>query len=129
MNQIQTAILQLLQAQAMGRNSAINVDQIYTTLTAQNHPIIAGRTQEHVRQAVRSMVKNHNQLIGTRIGFAGRGGYYIITNRDEAIETIMDLVSRSHKMLERVQSLKSEWNSQNPDNRIIDGSYLHLPHC
>ena len=116
MDQIQIAILNLLTAQPAG--VAMNVDAIFAALTAQHLPIIQGRTQEHVRASVRSMIKDHGQLIGSRSGFGGNNGYYLITSKDEAIETIMDLVDRSRSNLERVEALRIIWNNRNPGNTI-----------
>ena len=118
MNQVQLAILQLLQAQAVGSANAMTVDQIFQTLTNQNVPIILGRTQEHIRSSVRSMIKQHSQLIGSNSGFQGNNGYYIINSRDEVISTIMNLVGRSRSMLIRVEALRTLWNNQNPQNTI-----------
>jgi hypothetical protein len=118
MNPLQVAILAYLQQNALGVANAKNSDTIYNAMVQQGLPVIAGRTQEHVRAAIRSMIKDHNQLIGTESGFNPPNGYYIIQNKDEAISTIMDLVGRSKSMLDRVQVLKDEWNSQNPTNTI-----------
>lgn len=118
MNPLQVAILAYLQQNALGVANAKNSDTIYNAMVQQGLPVIAGRTQEHVRAAIRSMIKDHNQLIGTESGFNPPNGYYIIQNKDEAISTIMDLVGRSKSMLDRVQFLKDEWNSQNPTNTI-----------
>lgn len=118
MNPLQLAILAYLQHNAVGKANAKKSDTIYNAMTQQGLPVIAGRTQEHVRAAVRSMIKDHNQLIGAESGFNPPNGYYIIQNKDEAISTIMDLVSRSKSMLDRVEVLKDEWNRLNPGNTI-----------
>jgi hypothetical protein len=113
MDQIQQAILTLLNQSGVGKQSAMTADAIFAALTAQNLPVIQGRTQEHVRQSISSMVNDHGQLIGS-----GRTGYYIITSRDEVIDTIMDLVSRSRSNLDRGTRLRNEWNALNPNNII-----------
>lgn len=118
MNPLQLAILAYLQQNALGIPNAKNSDTIYNAMVQQGLPVIAGRTQEHVRAAIRSMIKDHNQLIGTESGFNPPNGYYIIQNKDEAVSTIMDLVGRSKSMLDRVEALKDEWNRQNPTNTI-----------
>ncbi|MBI5370835.1 MAG: hypothetical protein HZA79_02285 [Sphingobacteriales bacterium] len=118
MNPLQLAILAYLQQNALGIPNAKNSDTIYNAMVQQGLPVIAGRTQEHVRAAIRSMIKDHNQLIGTESGFNPPNGYYIIQNKDEAISTIMDLVGRSKSMHDRVEALKGEWNRQNPANTI-----------
>ena len=113
MNALQQAIFNLLSAQASGKQNALTSDQIFQALTQQNLPIIQGRTQEQIRGLIGDMVRTHVQLIGS-----GNTGYYIITNRDEVIDTIMDLVSRSHSNLERAERLRNEWNAQNAANQI-----------
>jgi hypothetical protein len=118
MDQVQTAILSLLQQQAVGNANAMNVDQIYNALVAQNIPVIQGRTQEHVRTSVRSLVKAHGLLIGSKSGFGSNNGYYIINSKDEVIDTIMNLVGRSRSMLNRVDALKQTWNLNNPQNKL-----------
>lgn len=118
MNLLQLAIFAYLQQNALGRGNAKNSDTIFTVMVQQGLPVIAGRTQEHVRAAIRSMIKDHSQLIGTESGFTPPNGYYIIQNKDEAIQTIMDLVGRSKSMLDRVHALRTEWNRQNPTNAI-----------
>jgi hypothetical protein len=118
MNPLQQAILTYLQQHAVGRANAKNADTIFSVMVQQGLPVIAGRTQEHVRGAVRSMINDHAQLIGTESGFNPPNGYYIIQNKDEAIATIMDLVNRSKSMLDRVDALKDEWNRQNIGNTI-----------
>lgn len=118
MNPLQQAILIYLQQNAIGRANAKNSDTIFTAMVQQGLPVMAGRTQEHVRSAVRSMIHDHSQLIGSESGFTPPNGYYMIQNKDEAIATIMDLVSRSKSMLDRVDALRSEWNNQNQTNTI-----------
>ena len=118
MNQVQQAILALLNVQAVGSANAMNSDSIFQALTAQNLPVFQGRTQEQVRAEIRSMINDHNQLIGSNSGFGPNNGYYIITNKDEVVDTIMDLVGRSRRMLERVEALRQTWNNQNPGNTI-----------
>lgn len=118
MNSLQQAILAYLQQNANGKANAKNADTIFSAMTQQGLPVIAGRTQEHVRAAVRSMIKDHAQLIGTESGFNPPNGYYIIQNKDEAIATIMDLVGRSKSMLDRVDALRAEWNRQHTGNTI-----------
>lgn len=118
MNPLQQAILIYLQQYAIGRANAKNSDTIYNAMLQQGLPVIAGRTQEHVRAAVRSMINDHSQLIGSESGFNPPNGYYIIQNKDEAINTIMDLVNRSKSMLDRVDALRNEWNNQNQGNTI-----------
>jgi hypothetical protein len=113
MDAIQQAILALLNLQALGKQHAMTADAIFAALTAQNLPVIQGRTQEHVRQSISSMVNDFGQLIGS-----GRTGYYIITSRDEVIDTIMDLVSRSRSNLDRANRLRNEWNALNAGSQI-----------
>jgi hypothetical protein len=113
MDAIQLAILALLNQKAVGKQSSMTADKIFAELTTQNLPVIQGRTQEHVRQSISSMVNDFNQLIGS-----GRTGYYIITSRDETIDTIMDLVSRSKSNLDRADRLRTQWNLQHPNNQI-----------
>ena len=118
MNPLQLAILVYLQQHAVDMANAKNANTIFNIMTQQGLPVIAGRTKEHVRAAIRSMIKDHNQLIGTESGFNPPNGYYMIQNKDEAISTIMDLVGRSKSMLDRVDALRTEWNNQNPANTI-----------
>lgn len=118
MNPLQQAILLYLQQNAIGRANAKNADTIYNAMMQQRLPVMAGRTQEQVRAAIRSMIKDHHQLIGSESGFNPPNGYYAIQNKDEVISTIMDLVERSKSMLDRVEALKEEWNRQNPANTI-----------
>ena len=118
MDPIQLEILNLLRTHAVGSANAMNADQIFNMLITLHIPVIHGRTQEHIRASVRSMIKDHGQLIGSKSGFGTNNGYYIINNRDEAIDTIMDLVGRSRSMLERVEALKHSWNIHNTTNQI-----------
>lgn len=118
MDPVQLAILNLLQTKAVGSANAMNADLIFQTLKNQNVSVTQGRTQEHIRASVRSMIKDHGQLIGSNSGFGTNNGYYMISNKDEVINTIMDLERRSRSMLERVEALKRSWNVQNPTNRI-----------
>lgn len=118
MDQVQIAILNLLQTHAVGAAQAMNVDQIYNALISQSVPVMHGRTQEHVRTSVRKMIKEHNQLIGSKSGFGAGNGYYMINTKDEVVDTIMDLVKRSRSMLNRIESLRTEWNRQNPLNKL-----------
>ena len=113
MDPVQLETLKLLQTQAVGNANAINADQIFQMLRNQNISVTQGRTQENIRDSVRSMVKDHGQLIGST-----NNGFYLISNRDEVIDTIMDLEGRSRSMLERVEALKRSCNVQNPTNRI-----------
>jgi len=103
---------------AVGSANAKNSDTIFNAMTQQGLPVVAGRTQEHVRSAIRSKINDHNQLIGTESGFNPPNGYYMIQNKDEAISTIMDLVGRSKSMLDRVTALRTEWNNKNQTNTI-----------
>jgi hypothetical protein len=64
------------------------------------------------------MIKNHGLLIGSNSGFGTNNGYSMISNKDELIDTIMDLVGRSRSMLEGVEALKQIWNTQNPHNKV-----------
>jgi hypothetical protein len=118
MNSLQLAILTYLKRHAVGRANAINADAIYNAMVQQGLPVIAGRTQEHVRASIRSMINDHAQLIGTESGFTPPNGYYMIQNKDEVISTILDLVGRSKSMLDRAAALRAEWNRQNPTNTI-----------
>ena len=118
MNPLQLAIPVYLRQNAIGRANAKNSDTIYNAMVQQGLPVISGRTQEYVRAAVRSIIKDHSQLIGSESGFNPPNGYYIIQNKDEAINTIMDLVNRSKSMLDRVDALRNEWNNQNQGNTI-----------
>lgn len=118
MNSLQKAILKYLEKNALGVPNAKNSDTIYNEMVQQGLPVIEGRTQEHVRAAIRSMIKDHSQLIGTKSGFNPPNGYYMIQNKDEVISTIMDLVGRSKSMHDRIEALKEEWNHQNPHNTI-----------
>jgi hypothetical protein len=118
MDPVQLAILDLLKKDAVGSANAMNVDKIFSILNSQNIPVIRGRTQEHVRASVRSLIKDHGQLIGSNSGFGKQNGYFMITNKSEVVETIEDLRERSQGMLERAEALKQLWNSQNPTNAI-----------
>jgi hypothetical protein len=109
MDAIQQAILALLKKRATGQNNAMTADAIFADLTAQNLPVIEGRTQEHIRWSISSMVNDLGQLIGS-----GKTGFYISTSRDEVIDTIENLKSRSKSNLDRANRLKSEWNTLNP---------------
>ena len=118
MDEVQLAILNLLQTQAIGSSNAMNADEIFNVLTSQNVSVMQGRTQEQIRAAVRSMIKDHAQLIGSNSGYGTNNGYFMINNKDEVFHTIMDPVLRSKGMLERVEALKTLWNNQNPTDKI-----------
>jgi hypothetical protein len=118
MNPLQLAILAFLQENGVGRQNAINADAIFDAMVQQGLAVISGRTQEHIRDSVRSMIKDFGQLIGSESGFHHPNGYYIIQNRDEVISTIINLLRRSQSMLNRAESLRAESNMQNPTNTI-----------
>lgn len=118
MTPLQQAILAYLQQNAIGRANAKTADVICNEMIQQGQQIVAGRTQEEVRAAVRSMINDHSQLIGSQSGFNPPNGYYIIQNKNEILATIADLENRSQSMLARVVALRNEWNAQSPNDTI-----------
>jgi hypothetical protein len=113
MDPVQQAILALLKKQALGQQNAIKSDAIFAALASQKLKVFEGRTQEHIREAIRSMVNDFDELIGS-----GNTGFYMISSQDEVIDTIEDLKSRSKGNLERANRLKKVWNSKNQKNQI-----------
>lgn len=118
MDEIQVKIFQYLNEYALGSPNAKNSDTIYQHLRGQGISVMEGRTQEQIRASIKSMIEQHNLLIGSNSGFGQQNGYYIINSRDEVIHTIMNLVKRSRSMLNRVEALRSLWNNKHPSESI-----------
>lgn len=118
MDQVQLAILRLLQSQAVGSTNAMSTTEIFNNLTQQNLPLFQGTNQDQIRSSVRSMINKHGQLIGTNSGFGPNNGYFMIETKEELLDTIKIFESRSQSMLERVDSLKLAWNTQNPNDTL-----------
>jgi len=109
----QQAIISLLRQVAVGKGNAITADEIYSQLVSQGHQLFQGRTQEQVRQIVRDLVNSQVELIGST-----STGYYIVSNVDEARDSVQSLKGRADKIQDRADNLENLWNSQNPNNPV-----------
>jgi len=109
----QQAIVGLLNQVAVGKSKSITADEIYSQLISQGHQLFQGRTQEHVRQIVRDLVNSQVELIGST-----STGYFILSNVDEARDSIQSLKGRADKIHDRADNLEGLWNSQNPNNIV-----------
>lgn len=107
--QILAAIARII-TEATVNNGYIIADDIYRILQNQVNP---GRTQETIRKYIRELVNQHDNLIGS-----SNKGYFKINSVDRANEAINYLLNRIPDLQERADNLRTQWNIQNPNNRI-----------
>lgn len=105
MNDEQSEIWEYLNTHAVGFENRKSSTEIRDTL----HLNSGGPTNEHVRELIRDMVFNHGCLIGSLMY---RKGYWIIQNPEELDMVIRHLNSRAHKVLERADALKGNWDDR-----------------
>jgi len=106
MNNEQIAILEYLNANALGYDNRRSSTQIREELNLES----GGVTNEHVRDLIRGMILNHNACIGSLMW---QNGYWIIQTEDELNNVCESLENRADSIRSRAIALRNNWSNQN----------------
>jgi len=97
-------LLDYLKTNAQGKANKKTSDEIKRALNLPS----GGKTNENIRDIIRSLIKNHNALIGS-----DSSGYWIIQNEEELQNVIDSLNSRIQEIQERATALQRNWKNRN----------------
>ena len=104
MNNEEQLVLDYLEENAQGEANKKTSDEIQRALSLPT----GGRTNEYTREIIRSLIINHNAVIGS-----DSRGYWIIQNEEELQNVIGSLNSRAQEIQERATALQRNWRNRN----------------